>query len=91
MLLWLTHVGFVFERKLTVITPAMEMCGPLAVERAIWRPTFLCSSEPLESFLYDGRVFSVIIRVHLHVRRAYVHFVARALNNDHGCKRKTEN
>lgn len=81
MLLSLTHVCFVFERELTVITPAMEMCGPLAVERAIWRPAFLCSSKSLESFLYDGRVFSVIIRVHLYVGRAYVHFVACALYN----------
>lgn len=79
ILLSLTHVGFVFERELTVITSAMEMCGPLAVERAIWCPAFLCSSEPLKSFLYDGGVFTVIIRVHLHVRRAYVHLVARAL------------
>jgi len=75
----LTHVGLVLERELTVITSAMEMGGPLPVERAIRRPAFLGRAEPLESFLYDGRVFAVVIRVHLHVGRAYVHLVARAL------------
>lgn len=81
MFLSLTHVGFVFKRELTVIAPAMKMRGPLAIERAIRRPAFLCSSESLESFLYDGWVFSVIIRVHLHVGRADIHFVTRALYN----------
>lgn len=57
----------------------MEMGGPLPVERAVRRPAFLGRAKPLESFLYDGRVFPVVVRVHLHVGRANVHFVARAL------------
>lgn len=77
----LTHVGFVFERELAVIASAMEMSGPLAVKPAVWRPTFLGGSESLESFLYDGRVFPMVVRVHLHVRRADVHLIARALQH----------
>jgi len=81
----LTHVGLVFERELTVIASAMEMGGPLPVERAIRRPAFFRRAEPLESFLYDGRVLSVVIRVHLHVGRADVHLVARALRGTSKC------
>lgn len=75
----LTHVGFIFERKLTVVAPAMEMCGPLAVKRAVRGPAFFRGPKPLESFLYYGRILSVVVGVHLHVGRAYVHFVTSAL------------
>lgn len=75
----LTHISFVFERKLTVITSTMEMCGPLAVESAVRRSAFLGGSESLKSFLYYGRVFSMVVCVHLHVRRADVDLITRAL------------
>jgi len=32
--------------------------------------------KSLEALLYDGRVLAMVIRVHLHVRRRYVHLVA---------------
>lgn len=75
----LTHISLVFECELTVITPAMKMSGPLTVKRAIRRPAFFRGSESLESFLYYSRILSVVIRVHLHVRRTYVYFIACAL------------
>jgi hypothetical protein len=36
--------------------------------------------EALESFLDDGRVFAVVVGVHLDVRRANVHLVAVILS-----------
>jgi len=50
----LTHVSFVFERKLTVITSAVKMSSSLTVERAVWCPTFFRGSKSLEPFLYYG-------------------------------------
>jgi len=64
-----------------MVTSAVEMSGPLAVERAIWRPALFRRPESLEPFLYDCRILSVVVRVHLYVGRAYVHFVARALHD----------
>lgn len=77
--LLLTHISFIFKRKLTVITPAMEMSSPLTIKRAIRRPAFFCGSEPLESFLYDCRIFSVVVSVHLHIGRTNVHLITGAL------------
>ena len=45
----------------------MEMCGALAVEDAVERPTVLCRSEPLEALLGDGRVLAVVVGVHLYI------------------------
>lgn len=50
----LTHVSFVFERKLTVITSAVKMSSSLTVERTVWCPTFFRGSKSLKSFLYYG-------------------------------------
>jgi hypothetical protein len=59
----------------------MEMSGPLSVESAVRRPAFLGGSESLEPFLYNSRVLSMVVRVHLHVRRTDVHLIARALQH----------
>ena len=58
----------------------MKVSGALSVEGAVGSLTVLGGAEPLESFLDDGRVFSVVIGVHLHVRRADVHLVASFLD-----------
>ena len=53
----------------------MEVGGALSEESAVLGATFLRSPVPLEAFLDDGGVFTVVVGVHLHVRRADVHFV----------------
>jgi len=60
----------------------MEMSSALAVEGAVSGGAVLGGSEALESFLDDGRVFAVVIGVHLNVRRANVHLVAVILHSD---------
>jgi len=62
-----------------VITSAVKMSCPLTVERAVRCPAFFRGSKPLEPFLYYGRIFSVIVCVHLHVGRAYIYFITGAL------------
>lgn len=59
----------------------MEMRRPLTVESAMGRGAVLGGSEPLETFLNDGRVFAVVIGVHLNIRRANVNLVAPVLFN----------
>ena len=54
----------------------MEVRGPLPDERTVISSTALGSSKSLETLLYDSRVLTVIVGVHLHVRRRYVYFIA---------------
>ena len=60
------------------------MSGALAVEGAVSRGAILRSPEALESFLDDGRIFPVVIGVHLDVGRADVHLVASILHFEVG-------
>lgn len=75
-----THVGFVLEGVVTRRPPAVEVGGALAVEGAVGGGAVLGGPEALESFLDDGRVFAVVVGVHLDVRRANVHLVAVILS-----------
>lgn len=54
----------------------MKMRRPLSEEGTIRGAAFLRSPVPLETFLYDRRIFPVVIGVHLDVRRRYVHLIA---------------
>lgn len=54
----------------------MKVRGPLTGELTILGCAILGGSKSLETLLYDGRIFAMIIRMHLHVRRRYVHLVA---------------
>jgi len=65
-----------------MITSAMKMSGPLTVKRTIRRSALFRGPKSLKTFLYDGRIFPVVVRVHLYIRCAYVHFVARALQRE---------
>lgn len=60
----------------------MKMSGPLAIKRTIRRSAFFRGPKSLKTFLYDGRIFPVVVRVHLYIRCAYVHFVTRALQHE---------
>lgn len=75
----LTHISLIFERKLAVFASTMKMRGTLSEKRAVRRATLFGRPQSLEAFLNNGRIFSVVIRVHLHVRSADVHFIARSL------------
>lgn len=55
------------------------MRGPLTVKSAIRGTALFGGPQSLKPFLYDCRVFSVIVCVHLHIRRANVHLITRAL------------
>lgn len=57
----------------------MEMSRPLTVEGTMGRSAVLGSSEPLKSFLDDGRVFAMVIGVHLDICRANVNLIAALL------------
>ena len=63
----LTHVSLVLEGVGTSRSPAMEVRGPLTSEDAMRSCTALSGPEPLETFLEDCRVLSVVVGVHLHV------------------------
>lgn len=76
----LTHITFVLERESTTLSSAVEMRGPLPKERTVRSPAFLRGPEPLKTFLNNRRIFSMVVRVHLHVRRGYVHFIAPFLD-----------
>lgn len=54
----------------------MKVRGPLTGELTILGRAILGGTKSLEALLYDGRIFAMIIRMHLHVRRRYVHLVA---------------
>lgn len=62
-----THIRFILERELTRVSPAVEVGCPLAKEGTIRGSTLLRGSEPLEALLNDGRVFAVVVGVHLYV------------------------
>lgn len=63
----LTHIRLILKRELTGVSPAMEVGCPLAKEGTVRSSTLLRGSEPLEALLNDGRVFTVVVGVHLHV------------------------
>lgn len=75
-----THIAFVFEGKPTSLSPAVEMCSPLSEERAVGGPALLGRPESLEALLDDSRVFSVVVGVHLHIGRGYVHLITTFLD-----------
>lgn len=72
----LTHIALVFEGEPAAGPPAVEMRRPLAEEGAVTCAALLRRPVPLETLLDDGGVLSVVVRVHLHVRRGYVDLVA---------------
>ena len=57
----------------------MEVRGPLPVETARLSAAVFSGAEPLEAFLDDGGVFTMIVSVHLNIWRTDVHFVTAAL------------
>lgn len=63
-----THIGLVFEGVCASGSSAVEVRGPLAGEDAVRSSTALSGPEPLETFLKNCRVLSVVVSVHLHVR-----------------------
>lgn len=58
----------------------MKVRSPLTGERTMLGRATLGRPKSLKALLYDSRVLAVIIRVHLHVRRRYVHLVAILVN-----------
>lgn len=69
------HIAFVFERILAPAPPTVEMRRTLSKKRAIRGSALFRRPISLETFLNDGRVFSMVVCVHLNIRRAYVDFV----------------
>lgn len=63
----LTHIAFIFEGKPASMPPAVEVRGALAEEGTIGRPALLCGSESLEALLYNRRILTMIIGMHLHI------------------------
>lgn len=57
----------------------MKMCGALSVKDAVLNHAFLGSPIPLETLLINGRVLSMIIRMHLHITRANVGLITFVL------------
>lgn len=76
----LTHIRFVFERVTATSASAMEMGGPLAEKGTIRGAAFFGGSVSLETLLDDGRIFSVVVGVHLNIRRRYVNFITTFLD-----------
>lgn len=74
------HVRFVLERKIALRSPAMKVCGTLAVEGAGGGTAVLCRPKSLESFLDDGRIFAMEVSMHLDVRSTDVNLVTTSLN-----------
>ena len=75
-------VALVLKRRRAVVPNAVEVRCALSVELAIRRLTILGGAEPLESFLNDGDVLAVVVRVHLYVGSrdvAFVTFVVHAV------------
>lgn len=77
----LTHIGFIFERELAVLSSTVEMSGTLPEKCAVRCTAFFGSAKSLETFLNYGRIFSVVICVHLNVRSAYVDLITGTLGN----------
>ena len=75
----LTHIGLVLESEVAPIPHTMEVGGSLAREGTVCLLAILRGSEALKAFLHDGRVFAVIVGVHLYIRCADVHLVAPIL------------
>ena len=82
---FVTHIGFVFERVIAGSSSAMKMSSPLSVECAVRSSTVFGGSKALETFLYNGRVFAMIIGVHLHIGCAYVHLITTFLLKNENC------
>lgn len=59
----------------------MEVGGSLAEEGTVRGSTLLRRSQSLEALLNDGRIFAMVVGVHLHVGRADVHFITGALEH----------
>lgn len=76
----LTHVSFIFEGELTPGSSAMKMSCALAKKRTIAGPAFLSGPISLETFLNYGRIFSMIIRVHLYITSGNIYLVATLFN-----------
>ena len=57
----------------------MEVSGALSVESTCRGFAILCALKPLESFLNDNGILSMIVGMHLDIRGADVHFVTPSL------------
>lgn len=77
---FLTYIGLIFERVPTSRPPTVKVRGPLTGELTILGPAILGGPKSLEALLYNRRIFAMIIRMHLHVRRRYVYLVAVLVN-----------
>lgn len=73
---FLTHIGLIFEREPTSRSTTVKVRGPLSNELTMIGRATLSGPKSLEALLYDGRVFTMVIRVHLHVRCRYIYLVA---------------
>lgn len=58
----------------------MKMCGTLAEKSTVTCTALLRGAVPLETLLYDRRILSMVVRVHLHVRRGYIDLIAALLD-----------
>ena len=74
-----THISLVLECKSTVRSKAVEVCCTLSIERARHCPTVLRRTKPLEALGHYGRVFTMIVSMHLNIWRADVHFITTTL------------
>ena len=74
-----THISFVLEVKVASWSQAMEMRGPLLVIIASQSTTIFRGAKPLKSLAHYGRVFAMVIGVHLNVGRTDVALVTTRL------------
>lgn len=72
----LLHVALVLEGEPAAGPAAVEVGGALAEEGAVAGAALFRRPESLEALLDDGRVFSVVVGVHLHVGGGDVDLVA---------------
>lgn len=63
----LTHISFILKGISTPLPPAVEMRGPLPSEDTMRGRAAFCGPEPLETFLEDCGVLTVVVCVHLDV------------------------
>lgn len=76
----LTHVSFILECVIAIVSSAVEVRCLLPIKSARLEHTVFGGAESLEAFLNDGRVFAVIICVHLHIRCTNVDLIRRVSN-----------
>ncbi len=62
-----THVSLILEGELAGGPPAVEVSSSLPIKTAAGFPTVFCGAESLEALLDDGRIFTMIVCVHLDI------------------------